>query len=139
MLIMDTDHVSELARGTNNGRALEARLVATEAAVVTTIVTIEELLRGRLAQIARAKTEATQMSAYERLQSTLMVTRHLKVLPFDSTASSTFQELQQHRLGVGTMDLRIAAIAIASNATLLSRNLKDFSRVPDLKVEDWLS
>ena len=37
------------------------------------------------------------------------------------------------------MDLRIAAIARANNATLLSRNLKDFERVPELKVEDWLS
>lgn len=43
------------------------------------------------------------------------------------------------RLGIGTMDLRIAAIAIANEATLLSRNLKDFARVPDLKVEDWLT
>jgi tRNA(fMet)-specific endonuclease VapC len=35
------------------------------------------------------------------------------------------------------MDLKIAAIALAHKATLLSRNLRDFSRVPDLKVEDW--
>ena len=36
------------------------------------------------------------------------------------------------------MDLRIASIAIANDATLLSRNLKDFSRVPGLRVENWL-
>jgi tRNA(fMet)-specific endonuclease VapC len=35
------------------------------------------------------------------------------------------------------MDLKIAATAIANNATLLSRNLKDFNKVPGLKVEDW--
>jgi tRNA(fMet)-specific endonuclease VapC len=35
------------------------------------------------------------------------------------------------------MDLKIAATAIANNATLLSRNLKDFNKVPGLKVENW--
>jgi tRNA(fMet)-specific endonuclease VapC len=35
------------------------------------------------------------------------------------------------------MDLKIAAIALFNNATLLSRNLKDFRKVPDLNVEDW--
>ena len=37
------------------------------------------------------------------------------------------------------MDLRIASIVPANSATLLSRNLRDFERVPDLQVEDWLS
>ena len=37
------------------------------------------------------------------------------------------------------MDLRIASIVIASKATfLLSRNLRDFQRIPNLNVEDWL-
>lgn len=35
------------------------------------------------------------------------------------------------------MGLKIAAIALANNATLLSKNLRDFSKVPGLKVEDW--
>ena len=38
---------------------------------------------------------------------------------------------------IGTLDLRIAATAISRNATLVSRNLKDFRRIKDLRVEDW--
>lgn len=38
-----------------------------------------------------------------------------------------------------TMDLKIASIAIATSATLLSRNTRDFERIPNLHVEDWLS
>jgi tRNA(fMet)-specific endonuclease VapC len=35
------------------------------------------------------------------------------------------------------MDLKIAAIVLTHNALLISRNLKDFRKVPGLKVEDW--
>jgi tRNA(fMet)-specific endonuclease VapC len=35
------------------------------------------------------------------------------------------------------MDLRIASIVMANRATLLSRNLVDFRRVPGLDVQDW--
>ena len=39
--------------------------------------------------------------------------------------------------GIGTIDLKIAAIVLANDATLLRRNLSDFRKVPGLKVEDW--
>jgi tRNA(fMet)-specific endonuclease VapC len=41
------------------------------------------------------------------------------------------------KIRIGTMDLKIAAIALAHGATLLSRNLVDFKKVPGLTVEDW--
>jgi predicted nucleic acid-binding protein len=37
------------------------------------------------------------------------------------------------------MDLKIASIALVHGATLISRNVTDFSKVPDLKVADWLT
>jgi len=37
------------------------------------------------------------------------------------------------------MDLKIASIALANDATLLTGNSNDFSNVPGLRIEDWLS
>jgi tRNA(fMet)-specific endonuclease VapC len=42
-------------------------------------------------------------------------------------------------LNVRKMDLRIAAIVLEAGGTLVSRNLRDFRRVPNLVVEDWAS
>jgi len=65
--------------------------------------------------------------------------RYLKltVLEFDEAAAAEFERLQRSRIRIGTMDLKIAAIALSRGATVLTRNLKDFSRVPGLRAEDW--
>ena len=43
----------------------------------------------------------------------------------------------QQRVRIATMDLRIASIALSQGLTLLTRNARDFSKVPGLVVEDW--
>ena len=51
--------------------------------------------------------------------------------------SAEFQRHRRARIRIGTMDLKIDAIALATGATLLSRNRADFEKVPGLTVEDW--
>jgi len=58
-------------------------------------------------------------------------------MDFNEPAAVAFQDLRAARLRIGAMDLKIAAITLSLNATLLSRNLKDFRQVPGLRVEDW--
>jgi tRNA(fMet)-specific endonuclease VapC len=55
-------------------------------------------------------------------------------MDFDEPAAVAFQSLVRARVRIGTMDLKIAAVARSLNATLLSRNLKDFRKVPGLRV-----
>jgi len=50
-----------------------------------------------------------------------------------------FNNLRKQRVRIGTMDLKIASIAIANNATLLSANTCDFVQVPSLRLENWLA
>ncbi|MEL6903712.1 MAG: type II toxin-antitoxin system VapC family toxin, partial [Cyanobacteria bacterium J06606_4] len=48
-----------------------------------------------------------------------------------------FEKMRSRKVRVGTMDLRIAATALSNNLTLLTRNMKDFDKVPNLHTEDW--
>jgi tRNA(fMet)-specific endonuclease VapC len=59
------------------------------------------------------------------------------VLDFNEDAYEQYFDLKHSKIRVGTMDLRIAAIVLVHNATLLTRNIRDFALVPGLKIEDW--
>jgi tRNA(fMet)-specific endonuclease VapC len=61
----------------------------------------------------------------------------LNVLPFDAAASAVFSGLTALRGKVGTMDLRIASIALSRGLIVPTRNTRDFTKVPGLVTEDW--
>ena len=60
-----------------------------------------------------------------------------QIAAFDEAAADTFNDLRKRRVRIGTMDLRIAAIALSRDMTVLTRNVGDFGQVLGLKVEDW--
>lgn len=105
--------------------------------MATTIISYEEQVRGWMAFIARAKSMPQQLEAYRRLRRHLDNYRQTPVEDFNEAAAGEFQQLRRARIRIGTMDLKIAAIVLSRGATLLSRNLVDFAKVPGLKVEDW--
>ena len=138
MLILDTDHMSLLEWGSDSTARLRERLSDRDGReVATTIVNYEEQIRGWMAYIAAARSLPDQVEAYQRLRSHLDNYRQIPVLDFDHKAAEVFQQLRRARIRIGTMDLKIAAITLAVDATLLSRNRRDFEKVPGLKVEDW--
>lgn len=108
------------------------------AEVFATIVSFEEQTRGWLAILARAQSVTDQVVAYQRLSRHLEVYRNMPTLPFDAAAATEFQRIQKLRLRVGTLDMRIASIALSIGATVLTRNTVDFRRIPGLLIEDWL-
>ena len=62
-------------------------------------------------------------------------------LPFDDEAAMIFGELRAELAAKGTpigpYDLQIAAIALANNLTVVTHNTTEFSRIGNLKIEDW--
>jgi len=48
-----------------------------------------------------------------------------------------YETLRRQKIRIGTQDLRIAAIVLAVKGILVTRNWKDFAKVPDLTLEDW--
>jgi tRNA(fMet)-specific endonuclease VapC len=104
-----------------------------------TIVTAEELMRGWLALIHRQRTVRSQIPAYAELRKLIAVLGRWEVLPWDDAAATQFENLRTNRIRIGTMDLKIASVALSRSATVLTRNSVDFNQVPGLHVADWLS
>lgn len=67
----------------------------------------------------------------------------LDVADFDSNAAFTYGQVRAALEGrgrpIGPMDTLIAAHALSLDATIVTHNLREFSRIPDLRVEDWLA
>lgn len=88
-------------------------------------------------QKSQAKDAEQQILAYERFMELLGDYQTRQVLRYDAAGAAVFENLRLAKVRIGTLDLRIAAIVLSRNATLLSRNLRDFHKVPGLHVEDW--
>lgn len=58
-------------------------------------------------------------------------------MDFDSAAATVFDQLRPLHRRHGTMDLKIAAVALAHNAVLVTRNARDFGSIANLQIEDW--
>lgn len=61
--------------------------------------------------------------------------------PFDDEAAEVYGRIRAdlEKLGtpIGPNDLLIAAIGLANDATVVTHNTREFSRIADLKLEDW--
>lgn len=107
--------------------------------VVTTIITVGEDLSGWLPACRRAPNGAERVKAYARLQRAQEFYQRLGCLPFDDTAAVIFEQLRAQKIRIGTNDLAIAAITLSVSGILVTQNIVDFQRVPNLPCEDWSS
>jgi tRNA(fMet)-specific endonuclease VapC len=133
--ILDTDHISLFQTGhplvTERVQSIDPNAIA------VTIITVEEQMYGRLNRIRRAKSTDELRLAYSNLNRTLAYFQSISVLDFDSDAAGCYKSIVSQKIRVGTQDLKIASIALSHNAKIVSRNLRDFAKVPGLEIEDW--
>ncbi len=138
MFILDTNHLRELTDGTMLGEKLRRKILASETGVVTSIVSADESLRGWLAYIAKANSPEQEAEAYFRLNETIDILGDLIRLPYDLEAAARFAAFRKVGMQIGSKDLKIACIALEHDAVVLTRNNRDFIKVPGLKIENWL-
>ncbi|NEP41510.1 MAG: type II toxin-antitoxin system VapC family toxin [Okeania sp. SIO2H7] len=111
--IIDTDHLSLLERKEKyvikNFNQRNPNFLA------ITVVTFEEQIRGRLSKIKQANSDEKIIAAYSKLQGTADFLKQFNLIGFDSDACSCFNDFRRQKIRVGTLDLRIAAIAFSRN------------------------
>lgn len=138
MVILDTDTLSILQRGEGSDfLRVDARLKVCLEDVFVTIVSFEEQMRGWLAAANAARDPESYAIQLGRLNLLRIDYQLRAVLLFDSKAVEQFKQLRAAKVRIDTMDLRIASVALANAATLVTRNRRDYSKVPGLTLEDW--
>jgi tRNA(fMet)-specific endonuclease VapC len=136
MILLDTDVFSLHQLGRQ--RIVERFQAATVIPAITIITQIESL-RGRHDRLMKAEDGDHVLRAQQGLMRTVRHLALFSVIPFDAAAAAEFDRLRQNKKikKIGRGDLLIAAIVLANQATLVTRNLKDFRQVPGLRIENW--
>jgi tRNA(fMet)-specific endonuclease VapC len=135
--LLDTDHLSVWQWDTMPDTAMMKLHLdgLRDGDVGVSVVSYHEQSNGCHARLNRAKTPQDLIDGYELFVKVLKSLQKFPVVPFD-TAGIELTKLQALKLGVRPMDLRIAAIARSRNLTVVTRNVSDFAKVPNLKIED---
>lgn len=132
MYLFDTDTLSNLMKRTPSSRLLSRIRSTPVPAQFTSSITLGELIYG-----AQKKGSARLLTQIHEL-----ITANLPILPFNATAARQYGYLRAQMEGrgirIGDADMRIAAIALAHGFTVITANLRDFQRVPNLPVQNWI-
>jgi tRNA(fMet)-specific endonuclease VapC len=133
--ILDTEHISLFQTG--HPLVIQKIQAVEPINLGVTIVSLEEQMYGRLNRIRRAKSAEDLTLAYLNLNRTFAYFNTINVLDFDSAAAACYQEMINQKIRIGTQDLKIAAIAKSLSAIIVTRNSRDFSKIPEIQIEDW--
>ena len=102
-----------------------------------TVITVEEEIAGWYSLLRQARRPEEQARVYERLAEAIPMLARWRILTMTHSAISRDESLKRMNLNVRKMDLRIAAVVLEHGGILVTRNVRDFQRVPGLRVEDW--
>ncbi len=93
-------------------------------------------MRGWLAAIAKERKPQRQVGPYRELAQLFEFFSEYEIVTFDDAAATLFSGFG--RIRIGSMDKKIAAIAIANNALLLTANRRDYEQIPGVRFENWM-
>ena len=131
MYVLDTNTLLDYFRG--RGNVAKNLLAVPPSEVALPAIAAYEVWVGVLG----SRNAGRRQAQYEQFLATV------EVLPFDAgvgrRAAEIRHALERRGEGIGPLDTQIAATAVASNATLVTHNAREFGRVRGLKLVDWYS
>ena len=133
--ILDTDTLSLFQDG--HAAVCQRAREHPQNELAITVLSVEEQLGGWYSALRNAKDIGKLAWVYRRLAQNVGFLSRLNIVAFDEPAIRRYQALTKRKLQVRKMDLRIAATVVECNATLVTRNARDFKRVPGLQFVDW--
>ncbi|MUH00141.1 type II toxin-antitoxin system VapC family toxin [Scytonema sp. UIC 10036] len=136
--ILDTDHVSLFLQ---SNQAIVSRVALVAPNLAVTIITVQEAFNGWVVKINARSESENLVRLYTQLWTTQEFFKGVRILNFNTTAYNCYDRLLKEYPQLNKKrlykDLRIASIALSVNAVMVTRNQKDFSQIPDLRLEDW--
>ena len=133
--VLDTDILSLHQR--RHPQVIGAVAAHAADVVAVSTVTIEEQISGWSALARSARTSQQHEHAAMFLMTLVASWTGFTIAPLTISAVSRFDALDRARLNVKKNDLLISVIALELGATVVTRNCRDFGRVPALAIEDW--
>ena len=139
LLLLDTDHISLYLR---NDQKIVEKFNQNSSQIVVSIISFQEVMNGWVGSLNQSvQSRDGTIYRYHQLWLASDFFKSLPIVEFDSIAYdrcfnllSNNPQLQKKRL---LQDVRIASIALSLDATVVTRNRRDFALVPGLKIEDW--
>ena len=132
MYLFDTDILSNIVKQRPSPGLIEKLRHLAKAVQFTTSINVGEIYFGA----CRSPKKNVILKAF-----TEIVFPNVNILPFDHESGRVFgplkAELEKSGIGCSEPDLRIAAIAIQHQLTLITGNIKHFKLIPGLKIENW--
>jgi tRNA(fMet)-specific endonuclease VapC len=135
LYVLDTD-ILTLYR---HGHALLKQRIEDDPSLdlAITVISVEEQLSGWYTMLRQVTQPPDLARAYQELADSTQFLGGWDILSFTEPAIVRYDHLVTQKLNVRKADLRIAAITLEHGGNLVTRNLRDFRRVPNLVVEDW--
>ncbi len=139
LFLLDTDHISLALRG--DPKIVDRIQTLRKSQWATSVISIQEIFNGWIGRLNDPRYQNQQVELYTRLWKSNEFFQRAQVLNFDTSADNTDKQLIQNHPHLNKRrlekDVKIASVAIANQAILVTRNQRDFVLVPGLEIEDW--
>ena len=130
MYLLDTNIVSYWMRG--DERVIERLKEQAPSELALSTITLAEILYGIRWSPVKKRDRQGKIDS---------IVSMLNVHPFDELATQTYAvvrcQLESSGTAISERDTQIAAIALARQLTVVTHNVREFARVPRLRVVDW--